>query len=96
MELAKRDNVFCKLSGMVTEADLRNWTYEQLVPYFEVVLEAFGAERLMFGSDWPVCLTAIQYDEWLQVVKRFIAGLSLSEQAGILGDNAVKIYKLNK
>lgn len=57
-ELAKRENVSCKLSGMVTEADFNHWTPEQLLPYFEVILEAFGPDRLLFGSDWPVCMVA--------------------------------------
>ncbi len=91
-ELAKRDNVFCKVSGMVTEADFNSWTPEQLKPYFDVVLEAFGPERLMFGSDWPVCLVAAEYGTWLETVKGFIAGLSDDEQKMIMGANAQKVY----
>ncbi len=72
-ELAKRDNVYCKISGMVTEANFKEWTVEQLQPYFDVVLEAFGTDRLMFGSDWPVCLVATKYKSWLEIVKKQIS-----------------------
>jgi L-fuconolactonase len=58
-ELARRGNVYCKISGMVTEADPRDWTVEQLRPYFDIVLGAFGPDRVMFGSDWPVCLVGV-------------------------------------
>ena len=91
-ELAKRPNVFCKVSGMVTEADFSSWTPEQLKPYFHVVLEAFGSERLMFGSDWPVCLVASGYSTWLDTVKGFVAELSADEQKMILGETAQKVY----
>jgi L-fuconolactonase len=93
-ELAKRDNVFCKISGMVTEADYSNWTVEQLYPYFETILEAFGPERLLFGSDWPVCTVACQYQQWFDIVKYFISRLNTGEQQGILGLNATRIYNL--
>lgn len=91
-ELAKRENVFCKLSGMVTEADFMLWTPSQLQPYVEVLIDLFGAERLMFGSDWPVCLVATEYDQWLNIVKEFIQHLSGDEQELILGGNAQKVY----
>jgi len=93
-ELAKRDNVCCKISGMVTESDYSTWTVEQLYFYFETVLEAFGSERLMFGSDWPVCLVACEYNQWLDIVKDFISKLSAGEQEDILGLNAARIYHL--
>ena len=93
-ELARRENVYCKLSGMITEADFTVWTNEQLYPYFETVLEAFGPNRLMFGSDWPVCLVGISYGEWLGIVKSFIAKLSADEQLGIFYKNATKAYNL--
>lgn len=93
-ELAKRQNVYCKLSGMVTEADYKNWTQEQLNPYFEVVLDAFGPSRLMFGSDWPVCLVATTYSRWLNVVKSYISNISQTEQDEILFRNAEKVYRL--
>ena len=93
-ELAKRDNVNCKISGMVTEADYNNWTSEQLLPYFEVILEAFGPDRLLFGSDWPVCLLATSYKSWADLVRKNISTYSETEQAKIMGGNAVRIYDL--
>ena len=93
-ELAQRQNVYCKISGMVTEASYTKWTEDQLIPYLEVVLDAFGPDRLMFGSDWPVCLVACKYKKWLSIVKKFISRLSNVEQEKIMGINAVKIYKL--
>lgn len=93
-ELAKRENVSCKISGMVTEADFNHWTPEQLLPYFEVILEAFGPDRLMFGSDWPVCLVGTTYRSWTNLVRKNISSLSTAEQAKIMGENAVRVYKL--
>ncbi len=93
-ELAKRENVYCKISGMVTEADFNGWTKEQLVPYFEICLDAFSADRLMFGSDWPVCLIAVSYKEWFKIVNEFISKLSIEEQCRILYKNVIKAYDL--
>lgn len=93
-ELAKRENVCCKLSGMVTEADFQHWTPEQLQPYFEVVMEAFGPRRLLFGSDWPVCLVATTYKDWADLVRKNIAAFSQEEQASIMGGNAARVYEL--
>lgn len=93
-ELAKRENVSCKISGMVTEADFTNWTPEQLLPYFDVILEAFGSDRLLFGSDWPVCLVATSYKNWADLVRKTISTFSETEQTKIMGENAVRIYKL--
>ncbi len=94
-EAARRENVFCKVSGMVTEvADGVTWTPELLRPYFDVVLEAFGADRLLFGSDWPVCLLGSEYGRWLEVVRSWIQDLSADEQAAIMGQNAIRAYNL--
>lgn len=93
-ELAKRPNVYCKASGMVTEADFATWTEAQLQRYFDAALAAFGPQRLMFGSDWPVCLVACGYARWHQLVSSWIAKLSAPEQARILGGTAVEAYKL--
>ena len=93
-ELSKRENVFCKISGMVTEASFTKWTVEQLQPYFDVVLETFGPKRLMFGSDWPVCLVATSYKKWVEIVKSQISGLSNDEQNLILHKNAIEVYHL--
>jgi L-fuconolactonase len=93
-KLAERPNVFCKLSGMVTEADYATWTEQQLEPYFDTVLDAFGPERVMFGSDWPVCLLAASYEKWLEVVSRRIAALSQHERESILGGTASRVYRV--
>ncbi len=95
IKLAERRNVYCKVSGMVTEADYMKWTEEQLRPYFETVLDAFGPERLMFGSDWPVCTVACEYRRWVGIVRKYISKLSVSEQEAIFGGNAVRAYDLN-
>ena len=94
MELAKRENVNCKISGMVTEADYQEWTPSQLHPYFEVILEAFGSDRLLFGSDWPVCLVATSYKNWMKLVQKSITFLSDTEQLKIMGGNATRLYQL--
>jgi len=92
--LAARDNVTCKLSGMVTEADPNHWTEAQLLPYLEIVLEAFGPERLMLGTDWPVCLVGTSYSDWVSLIRRFASGLSASEQNALLGGTACRTYHL--
>jgi L-fuconolactonase len=93
-ELARRPHVCCKLSGMVTEIGRPHWTVTDLRPYFNVVLEAFGPERVLFGSDWPVCLVACGYARWMEIVQELIAPLSSAERAAILGDNARRVYRL--
>jgi L-fuconolactonase len=93
-ELAALPNVSCKLSGMVTEANWQAWRPEDLAPYFEVALEAFGPARLMFGSDWPVCLVASGYARWSECVNAWIAPLSTAERAAVLGGNAARFYRL--
>lgn len=93
-EIAGYDNVFCKLSGMVTEADYTNWQPATFTPYLDTVLHAFGTKRVMFGSDWPVCLVAGNYESIVHVVTNYIAQFSVEEQANILYNNAVKFYHL--
>jgi L-fuconolactonase len=93
-ELGQRENVACKLSGMVTEADPQNWTPESLAPYFEVVLEAFGPQRLLYGTDWPVCIAGVTYKDWLITVQDAFQRLSESEKQAIFADNAKKFYSL--
>jgi L-fucono-1,5-lactonase len=94
VQLAHRPNVYCKISGMVTEADYKNWTEEQLYPYVDTVVSAFGPKRVMFGSDWPVCLVACPYGRWVEIVKKRIGDLSQPEQDRILGGTAIEAYKL--
>lgn len=93
-ELAQRQNVFCKVSGLVTEADWKTWTPESLCPYLDVVTEAFGPQRLMAGSDWPVCLTACGYARWFDVLDRYFTAFSREEQDAIFGTNAARVYRL--
>lgn len=93
-ELAKRGNVYCKLSGMVTEADWRTWKPADLKPYIDVVIEAFTPKRLMFGSDWPVMLVASSYKQWHDVVAGAIAQLSEAEQERIWSGTATEAYRL--
>ncbi len=93
-EIAKHENVYCKLSGMITEADFDSWSADQIRPYMNLVLEAFGPSRLMFGSDWPVCLVAGNYKEVKKLVTDFISKLSLTEQSAIMGSNAIEFYSL--
>lgn len=94
-ELAKREHVACKFSGVVTEIPgFTTWTPEQVRPYFDIVLEAFGPRRLMFGSDWPVCLVGTDYARWFRTVESFTANLSADERARILGGTAVEWYRL--
>jgi L-fuconolactonase len=92
-ELSNRPNVWCKISGGITEAAL-DWTPDRLVPYLDASLEAFGAGRLIFGSNWPVCETAGGYGVWFEAVKGWSSSLSRSEQEGVFGHNAVDFYKL--
>jgi L-fuconolactonase len=93
-EIAKRPNVYCKLSGLVTEADLKGWTPANLQPYIDVVLSAFGPKRLMYGSDWPVMLLAGEYVRWYDVVRNAISKLSKAEQDRIMGETAIEAYGL--
>jgi L-fuconolactonase len=94
-ELSRRENVVCKLSGMVTEADWKQWRDEDLTPYVDVVLDAFDSQRLMWGSDWPVCLVASSYERWVKFVEQSISKLSDDEQADILGRTAARTYGLD-
>jgi L-fuconolactonase len=93
-ELAKRENVYCKISGMVTEADWSAWSQQDLWPYLEVVLEAFSPQRLMAGSDWPVCLLAVSYSGWFAVLNAFLGKLTVPERERILGGTASEVYGL--
>jgi L-fuconolactonase len=93
-EIAAHSNVWCKLSGLVTEAEWRKWTPQQFQPYFDLVLRAFGTDRLMFGSDWPVCLLSATYAETQQLVADVISDLSSAEQQKILALNAMSFYGL--
>ncbi|MCY4188230.1 MAG: amidohydrolase family protein [Bryobacterales bacterium] len=93
-ELARRANVYCKISGLVTEADWRRWSAADLAPYMDAVLDAFGPRRLMYGSDWPVCLLGASYTRWFELVAGFAAHLSVGERDRLLGGTAVDAYQL--
>lgn len=90
--LAERDHVCCKLSGMVTEVRDPQWDVELLKPYFDVVLKTFGTDRIMFGSDWPVCLLESEYSTWVDTITSLIKGLTPTEQSAIMGGNAARVY----
>jgi len=92
--IAKYENVYCKMSGMITEANLTSWTPSDFEPYMQVILENFGAKRILFGSDWPVCLLAGNYAAVKDLVANFINTLSDSEQQAIWGGNAIQFYGL--
>lgn len=93
-KLAALPNVWCKVSGMVTEADWQGWTAGDFTPYLDVVFQAFGPERIMIGSDWPVCTVAGEYGAVMQIVVNYITKLSEAEQAAVLGGTAVQFYGL--
>lgn len=93
--LAAKPNIWCKLSGMVTEADHELWQYEDLLAYMEVVLNTFEPDRIMLGSDWPVCRLAGEYSEVINIVHEFIESLSQRDQEKVLYQNAIDCYKLN-
>lgn len=92
--LAKAPNVYCKLSGMITEAQNFKWNEADFFPFMEAVLETFGTDRILFGSDWPVCLVAGSYENVLSIVTKFVRQLSPTEQQNIMGLNAVRFYNL--
>jgi L-fuconolactonase len=92
--LSQRSNVSCKISGMVTEDSWSQWSIESLRPYLDTVVSAFGAHRLMAGSDWPVCLVATNYAQWWQLLRSYFADFSNDERANIFGATASRIYNL--
>ena len=92
--LASFDNVWCKVSGMVTEAAWNTWKQDDFAPYLDIVFDSFGVERLMFGSDWPVCTLSGSYSQVVGIVETYIAALSADEQAAVMGGNATKFYGL--
>ena len=95
-ELARRSNVYCKVSGMATEADWEDWTEANLRPYLDTVFDAFGATRLMMGSDWPVCLVAVEYREWFRMLNDYAAKLSEHERGQFCGGTAIQVYRLGE
>jgi L-fuconolactonase len=92
--LAAFPNVFCKLSGMVTEADHQHWKPEQMTPYLDIAFQSFGPGRLMIGSDWPVCLVAASYTRVVELIKDYIVRRSPESLADVLGGNAQRFWRL--
>ncbi len=92
--LAERELVSCKLSGLTTEADWKKWTPDELIPYLEIALELFGPSRLMYGSDWPVCLLAGEYERFFHLIEEFTDSLSPHEKSAIMGGTAAAFYKI--
>lgn len=93
-EIATLKNVYCKISGMVTEADWHNHNYQDFIPYIDVVIRAFGKNRIMFGSDWPVCLLAANYEKMLEITQHFFSRVSEEDKNLFFGNNAKTFYKL--
>ena len=92
--VAAHENLYCKISGMVTEADWAHWKPEHFRVYLDTIVEAFGTQRIMYGSDWPVCLVAASYQQVLQIVQDYFAPFNESDKAAFFGGNAIKFYKL--
>lgn len=90
--IAQNSNVYCKLSGLVTEADWHHWTLEDMIPYLDIVFEAFGPDRLMFGSDWPVCLLAASYRQVKQLIESYVEAHAAEHKQDIFGGNAMRFY----
>jgi L-fuconolactonase len=93
-QMAAFPNVFCKVSGMVTEARWPGWKASDFTPYLDVVFDAFGTDRLLYGSDWPVCLVAASYDEQLSITAGYLRKFSDREKKSVLGENAKRFYNL--
>lgn len=95
VKIAAFPNVYCKLSGMVTEGEWKGWKKDDFTPYLDVVVESFGTQRLVYGSDWPVCLVAASYEQQLHLIGDYFSSFTASERAAIFGGNAVQFYQLS-
>jgi L-fuconolactonase len=93
-EIAKHPNVYCKLSGMVTEADWKNWTVADFQPYIQSILENFGSERVMFGSDWPVCVLSASYRQCCEILDQNTLHLNEEDKRKLWGENAIRFYNM--
>jgi L-fuconolactonase len=94
VELASLRNVVCKVSGVITEGEVKHWSYDDVAPYLERVLEVFGEDRILFGGDWPVVLLAASYRRWLETAERVVSRLSSEAQAKFWAGNARRFYRL--
>jgi L-fuconolactonase len=93
-EIATHPSVYCKLSGLFTETKWKEWSPGDFYPYLDVVFEAFGTDRLMFGSDWPVMLLSGIYVQWKSLLEKYMENFEEEERAKVFGENAVQFYKL--
>jgi L-fuconolactonase len=93
-KLAQFPNVWCKMSGLVTEADHKNWTPADLRPYIDHVMQTFGSDRVIYGGDWPVAYQAVEYPRWVRTLEDALAGASERELRAIFRDNAIAFYRL--
>ena len=93
-ELAKSPNIYCKISGLVTEADWKKWKKEDFSPYLDLIFKAFGTNRIMFGSDWPVCKLAAEYHQQLEIIESYISSFSSEDKKKIMGENTIRFYNI--
>ena len=94
VQIAQYENLYCKISGLITEADWHSWKEKDLIPYLDVVVEAFGSNRILFGSDWPVSLLAGSYEKIVRLVSDYFASFSKAEQDQFFGKNAIQFYNI--
>ena len=94
-EIAKSPNVCCKISGLVAYADPKTWTTEDLRPFVEHVIATFGWDRVLFGSDWPVCTLSASYRQWVEALQAITQGAGEANQKKLFYDNAVRVYRLS-
>jgi L-fuconolactonase len=93
-EIAQNENVFCKLSGLVTEAAWNQWNDIDFYPYLDVVFESFGTERLVFGSDWPVMMLSATYSKWVNLLDQYLSAFSVEERRAVFSENSIKFYNI--
>lgn len=92
--IARHEQVYCKVSGLVTEANWASWRQADFTPYLDIVFDVFGSKRVMYGSDWPVCLLAAQYAQQLNLIEHHIQSFTTTEKHAIMGENAIRFYNL--
>ncbi len=93
--IAKQQNLFCKISGLATEANCNHWNENELIPYLDIIVENFGTNRIMFGSDWPVCLVATSYERWLNFLKTYFSNFTETERTNFFYNNCQTFYQIN-
>jgi L-fuconolactonase len=93
--IAKQQNLFCKISGLATEANWNHWNENELIPYLDIIVENFGTNRIMYGSDWPVCLVATSYERWLNFLKTYFSNFTENERTNFFYNNCKTFYQIN-